>query len=163
MWGIMILSYMLMGISFISIIAAALSGYFQFHISGANHILISLYSSIIYMFTETLILFYFIITGIKIKEIIKKNNLDIIEYYKPVLDMKMKLYPQIMLNMIVIGITFIIGGAVHNNIISPSIHSFGFLLGIAHYAWLKILQHRCFIRNTELVILIYELANDNQS
>ena len=150
-----------MGISFMSIIAAAFSGYFQFTISNANHILIALYSSIIYMFTETLILFYFIITGIKIKEIIKNNNLDVVRYYKPILDMKMKLFPHIMLNMIIIGTTFIIGGAVHNNIISPIMHSLGFLAGIIHYSWLIILQHRCFIRNTELVILVHDLANDN--
>ena len=161
MWGVMILSYILMGISFVSIIIAALSGFFHFNLSGANHILIALYSSIIYMFTETLIMFYFIITGIKIKELIKNNKLDIIEYYKPILDMKMKLFPHIMLNMIIIGVTFIIGGAVHNNIISPLIHSLGFLLGICHYGWLIILQHRCFIRNTELVILVYEKANNN--
>ena len=160
MWGVMILSYILMGISFISIIIAAVSGYFPFQLSGANHILIALYSSIIYMFTETLIMFYFIITGIKIKEMIKHNNFDIVKYYKPVLDMKMKLFPHIMINMIIIGVTFIIGGAVHNNIISPMIHSLGFLLGIIHYTWLIILQHRCFIRNTELVILIHGLANE---
>ena len=129
--------------------------------SGANHILIALYSSIIYMFTETLIMFYFIITGIKIKEIIKNNNLDIIKYYKPVLDMKMKLFPHIMVNMIIIGVSFIIGGGVHNNIISPFFHSLGFFLGILHYSWLIFFQHRCFIRNTEFVILVYELANDN--
>ena len=161
MWAVMVLSYILMGVSFISIIIAAISGYFQLHISGANHILIALYSSIIYMFTETLIMFYFIVMGIKIKEIIKNNNLDIIKYYKPILDMKMKLFPHIIINMIIIGVTFIIGGAVHNNIISPFSHSLAFFIGIAHYFWLIILQHRCFIKNTEVVILVYDLASDN--
>ena len=113
------------------------------------------------MFTETLILFYFIITGIKIKEMIKHNNLDIIKYYKPILDIKMKLFPHIMLNMIIIGITFIIGGAVHNHIVTPTIHTLFFFIGIIHYSWLIILQHRCFIRNTELVILVYDLAGDS--
>jgi len=161
MWGVMILSYILMGVSFVSIIIAALSGYSKISMFGASHILIALYSSIIYMFTQTLIMFYFIITGIKIKEIIKNSNLDIIKYYKPIFDMKMKLFPHMMVNMIIIGTTFIIGGAVHNGIISPLLHSLGFFIGIIHYAWLIILQHRCFIINTELVILVYELANDN--
>ena len=112
------------------------------------------------MFTETLILFYFIITGIKIKEMIKINNLDMFKYYKPVLKVKMKLFPHIMINMFIIGITFIIGGAIHTNIISTSIHSLSFLIGISHYLWLIILQHRCFIKNTELVILVYDLVNE---
>ena len=148
-------------ISFISIILAAFSGYFQFHMSGANHILIALYSSIIYMFTETLIMFYFIITGIKIKEIIKNNNLDIIKYYKPVLDMKMKLFPHIMLNMIIMGTTFIIGGGVHTKVISVNTHSLCFFISITHYLFVIFFQHRCFIRNTELVILVSDLVSDN--
>ena len=97
----------------------------------------------------------------KNRKIINKNNLDVVRYYKPILDMKMKLFPHIMLNMIIIGTTFIIGGAVHNDIIPPSMHSLGFLAGIIHYNWLIILQHRCFIRNTELVILIYDLVDNN--
>ena len=158
MWGVMVLSYVLMGISFIAITLAGFLGYFQ---STPNHILLSLYSSIIYMFSETLILFYFIVTGIKIKEIIKNNNLDIIEYYKPVLDMKMKLFPHIMLNMVVMGTTFIIGGGVHTDAISKNIHSACFFIALIHYSWLILFQHRCFIRNTELVILVSDLANDN--
>ena len=89
------------------------------------------------------------------------NNLDIIEYYKPILDMKMKLFPHIMLNMIIVGTTFIIGGGVHTGAISVDIHSLCFFISIVHYLWLIIFQHRCFIRNTELVILVHDLANDN--
>ena len=161
MWGVMISSYILMGISFVSIIIAAIIGYFQGDIYGASHILIALYSSIIYMFTETLIMFYFIITGIKIKEFIKQHKLDIVKYYKPIIDMKIKLFPNIMINMIIIGATFILHGAVDNNIISPFLHLIIYLTGILHFIWLIFLQHRCFITNTELVILIHDLANDN--
>ena len=113
------------------------------------------------MFTETLIMFYFIITGIKIKEFIKNHNLDLIEHYKPIIDMKMKLFPNIMINMIVIGATFILYGAVDNNIISSSMHLMIYLIGLLHFIWLIFLQHRCFIKNTELVISAYELAHDN--
>ena len=158
MWGIMIFSYILMGISFTAIMLSGFLGYFQ---SNENHIFLSLLSSIIYMFSETLILFYFIVSGGKIKEIIKNNNLDIVEYYKPVLDMKMKLFPHIMLNMIIVGTTFIIGGGVHTGVIDVNIHSLCFFIAIIHYLWLIIFQHRCFIRNTELVILVHDLANDD--
>ena len=158
MWGVMIFSYILMAISLLAIMLAGFLGYSQ---SNEDHIFLSLFSSIIYMFSETLILFYFIVSGGKIKEIIKNNNLDIVEYYKPVLDMKMKLFPHIMLNMIIMGTTFIIGGGTHTKVISADIHSLCFFIAIVHYLWLIIFQHRCFIRNTELVILVYDLANDN--
>ena len=142
MWGVMISSYILMGISFVSIIIAALSAYLSIDIFGAGHILIALYSSIIYMFTETLIMFYFIITGVKIKDFIKTHNLDIVEHYKPVIDMKIKLFPNIMINMIIIGATFILHGAVDNNIISSFLHLVIYILGITHFTWLIFLQHR---------------------
>tara|TARA_B100001250_G_C19653782_1_gene723915 strand:+ start:128 stop:613 length:486 start_codon:yes stop_codon:yes gene_type:complete len=161
MWGVMVLSYVLMGISFVSIIISAFFAYFESYMPGNSQILIALYSSIIYMFTETLILFYFIITGKKVKEIIQINNLDIIKLYKPILDMKMKLFPHIMVNMIIIGITFILYGAVDNNIISHFAHSIVYVLGITHFSFLIILQHRCFIENTELVILVHDLVSDS--
>ena len=75
--------------------------------------------------------------------------------------MKMKLFPNIMINMIVIGATFILYGAVDNNIISSSMHLIIYLIGLLHFIWLIFLQHRCFIKNTELVISVYELAHDN--
>ena len=159
MWGVMVASYLLMGISFVSIIISAFFAYFESYMFGSSQILIALYSSIIYMFTETLILFYFIITGKKVKEIIKSNNLDIIKLYKPVLDMKMKLFPHIMISMIIVGTTFILYGAVDNNMISHFTHLIIYALGITHFAWLIILQHRCFIKNTELVILVHDLAS----
>ena len=158
MWGVMVFSYLLMLVSFISIIIAASWGYSS---SNQNHILISLFASIIYMLSQTLILFYFITSGSKIKELIKNNNLDISKYYKPILDMKMKLFPHIMLNMIIMGTTFIIGGGVHTGVISTDTHSLCFFIAIVHYLFLILFQHRCFIRNTELVILVYDLANDN--
>ena len=161
MWGVMVLSYILMGISFVSIIISAISAYFDFYLFGSNQILVALYSSIIYMFTQTLIMFYFIITGIKIKELIKSNDLDIVKYYKPIIDMKMKLFPNMMINMIIVGSTFILYGAVDTNVISSFMHLCIYFLGVLHYAWLIFLQHRCFITNTELVILVYGLANDN--
>ena len=86
---------------------------------------------------------------------------NIVKYYKPVIDMKKKLFPNKMVNMIIVGATFILYGAVDTNVISSFMHLCIYFLGVLHYAWLIFLQHRCFITNTELVILIHGLANDN--
>ena len=104
-------------------------------------------------------MFYFIITGIKIKEIIKNNNLDIIKYYKPVLDMKMKLFPHIMINMILVGIVFVIGGAIYSSIITDWHFNLLFIFTILHYGYLVLIQHNSFKENTELVIMLYKKVN----
>ena len=158
MWGVMITSYLLMAISFFSLIFTAYGGYFH---SIENHILVSLFSSITYMLCQTLILFYFIVSGSKIKQLIKLNSLDVKKYYKPVLDMKMTLFPHIMFNMLIMGATFIIGGGVHTETISKDTHSLCFFVSITHYLFVIFFQHRCFIKNTELVILVSDLVNDN--
>ena len=158
MYGVMVTSYWLMVISFCSLVFTAYGGYSH---SIETHIIVSLCSSIIYMFCQTLILFYFIVSGSKIKQIIIQNNLDSEKYYKPVLNMKMKLFPHIMFNMLIMGATFIIGGGVHTEVISKNTHSLCFFVSIAHYLFVIFFQHRCFIKNTELVILVSDLVNDN--
>ena len=103
------------------------------------------------MFTETLIMFYFIATGKNIKKFIMRNNLDI-NMYKNILKMKMELFPHIMINMILIGVVFMIGGAVHNSIINAWQHGLLFYIGFIHFSYLILIQHNCFKKNTELVI-----------
>ena len=106
------------------------------------------------MFTETLIMFYFIETGKNIKNYIIEHDYSL-NFYKPILKMKMKLFPHIMLSMFIIGTVFIIGGAVHNGIISGWIHGLLFYIGICHFSYLIIIQHLCFKENTELIIMLY--------
>lgn len=155
MWIIMYISYVLMGFSFLLLGVNGLMGYFDVIFLGANHIQFALVSSILYMFTETLIMFYFIITGKKIKEYIKDNECDP-SHYNGVIKMKMKLFPHIMVNMIIIGAQFILGGAVHSGSIPAWFHGILFDIGFIHFVWVIIIQHRCFKENTELVINLYD-------
>ena len=155
MWILMYISYLLMAIAFFLLSITGLMGYLQFEFIGANHIEFALISSIFYMFTESLIMFYFIATGKKIKEYINDNNCEI-ELYRKVIKMKMKLFPHVTLNMVVIGAVFILGGAVHNGAFSAWAHGYMFLGGLVHFVWCIVIQHQCFKENTELVITLYE-------
>ena len=155
MWIIMYLSYLLMMISFFLLSITGLMGYFKFNLFSLNHIEFGLISSITYMFTESLIMFYFIATGKKIKEYIKENNLDI-GLYENVIRMKMKFFPHATFNMLVIGLVFILIGAVHNGLFPSWAHGYMFLGGLIHFLWCIMIQHQCFKENTELVITLYE-------
>ena len=64
----MFICYILMVLSFIGILINGLQGFFQFYIYNANHIAFAFISTILYMFTRTLVMFYFIGAGKKIKE-----------------------------------------------------------------------------------------------
>ena len=63
--------------------------------------------------------------------------------------------------MIIIGAVFIIGGAVHNSILNAWQHGLLFYLGFIHFSYLLLIQHNCFKENTELVISLDKMANNN--
>ncbi len=147
----MYISYFLMLTSFIGIVIWGIIEYLSIHFLSMNHIQFSLVISIYYMFTQTLIMFYFIATGKNIKKFIIDNKLNIDNYNK-IMRMKMKLFPHIMINMVSIGTLFIIGGAIYSDIISKEQYMLLFIGSITHYAYLLAVQHGCFKENTELVI-----------
>ena len=80
MWIMMYLSYFLMVTSFISLVIWGVIEYLSVNFLSMNHIQFSLIASILYMFTQTLIMFYFIATGKNIKKFIINNKLDINNY-----------------------------------------------------------------------------------
>ena len=103
-------------------------------------------------------MFYFIATGKNIKQFIIDNNLDI-KSYNNILKMKMKLFPHIMINMVLVGTIFVIGGAIYNSIIDVWQFNLLFVFTIFHYSYLVVIQHNSFKENTELVIDLYRNAN----
>ena len=80
----MILSYILMIISFTLLLVNGAQGYLHFKIYNATHIQFAFLATILYMFSESWIMFYFIGSGKTIKETIISFKLDQ-KIYKAVL------------------------------------------------------------------------------
>ena len=156
MWGLMIISYLFIAITFILLTLTGLQGYFQFYIIQANHPQFALLSVIFYMLTETLIMFYFIGSGTAIKKAIQKSSVNT-NLYADVKKTKMKLFPHLTLNMIFIGTVFILGGAVQTGRILGWMHGLLFNLAFTHFLYTTYLQHLGFKEN---VVIINELIID---
>ena len=146
----MFICYILTALSFIGILINGLQGFFQFNIYNANHIAFAFISTILYMFTQTLIMFYFIGAGKKIKETILKHNLKK-DIYKEVIDIKKELFSPLTLNMLFIGAVFVLGGGVHTAAVNKYWHSGLFVISILHYLKVIIIQHRSFIKNSYIL------------
>ena len=76
----MLLSYFLMYISLILLSVNGAQGYLSFKIYNASHIQFAFLSTIFYMFSQSWIMFYFIGSGKKIKEIIIEYKFDKSKY-----------------------------------------------------------------------------------
>ena len=163
MWGLMIFSYLCIAISIFLLALTGLQGYLQFHLIQANHPAFALFTAIFYMFTETLVMFYFIGSGTAIKKSIKMGGGDPALYEK-VKKTKMILFPHLTMNMIFIGIVFILGGAVQTGSVAGWIHGLLFDLAFIHFLYVTILQHRGFKENVEIIgeiAIVEETATDN--
>ena len=164
MWGLMILSYLCIAISIFLLALTGLQGYFQFHLIQANHPQFALFTAIFYMFTETLVMFYFIGSGTAIKKSIKMGGGEP-SLYEKVKKTKMILFPHLTMNMVFIGVVFILGGAVQTGSVAGWIHGLLFDLAFIHFLYVTILQHRGFKENVEIIgeIAIVEGAEANNS
>jgi len=155
MFTIVYLSYVL---NFISVSLLFVSGikiyFFPLHIDG---VLSSLIITIIFMFTKILIMFYFIGSAKAIKSFIVDNALSL-DIYKPLLNIKNKLFPQLLLNMILFGTHFILLGGVHTNQIPKLVNGILFIFSFLHLLYVIRIEHISFKKNFE-VLKYFEPSN----
>ena len=154
----MIVSYFCIGATFLLLSLTGLQGYFQFYIFKAGHSQFALFTAIFYMFTETLVMFYFIGAGTAIKKTIASLGLKT-DGYEKVKKTKMVLFPHLTLNIVLIGTVFILGGAVQIGSISGWIHGLLFDIAFLHFLYTTMVQHRGFKENVEI---ISELAQHSE-
>ncbi len=159
MWGLMITSYLGILVTFILLFITGLQGYFHFQVMNANHSQFALITAMIYMFTQTLIMFYFIGSGTAIKKSIQSSGRGI-ESYEKVKKGKMLLFPHLTLNMVLVGTVFILGGAVQTGSVSGWIHGILFIISFIHFLYTILLEHRGFKDNIDILV---ELAEEDKS
>ncbi len=151
MWFFMNTCYLLSLLSAISLLIAGLQGYFQFSFLGANHPTFALLAVIVYLFTETLIIFFFVGIGVSIKEFLQTTHADS-NYHKRSLAIKRKVYPPMLLNMLLVMVLFISGGAVDTGHLAGWIHGLLFCGTILHFFSVLNIQHQSFKESTAIVL-----------
>jgi len=151
MWFFMILCYLMSLLTFFLLLLNGLQGYFHFKIFHANHATLAILTMIIYLFTKTLIIFYFVGIGVSIKEFMIDNKKSG-DYHKRIISVKRRIYPPLLLNMLLVMILFISGGAVDTKHIPGWIHSLLFYISMIHFAKTAVIEHQSFKESTSIVI-----------
>lgn len=151
MYFFMITIYLFSFFSFVALMAAGAQGWLQFPVLGVNHAAFGFVAAILYLFTEVLVMFFFVGTGVSIKEYIQQNHADTIFHQRSV-DIKRKLYPPTLLNVVLVMTTFIIGGGVDTGVIPGWVHGVLFAVAFLHFFKMAGVQHGCFRENTAIVL-----------
>ena len=151
MYFFMILIYFLSLFSFVALALAGLQGLLEFSIFGVNHASFGFVAAILYLFTEVLVMFFFVGTGVSIKEYVQENSVDI-QFHQRSIQIKRKLYPPTLLNVLFVMTVFIIGGGVDTGVIPGWIHGILFYIAFFHFFKMIKVQHNCFRENTNVVL-----------
>ena len=133
------------------LVITGLQGYYQFHLLKANHPTFALLTVIVYLFTETLIIFFFVGTGVSIKEFTLQQKANP-RFHQKSIAIKQKIYPPTLLNILLVMILFITGGAVDTGGLPGWAHGTLFLLVMGHFLYTLRIQHNCFRENTSLIL-----------
>ena len=157
MWFFMITCYLMSALSFLLLGTSFLQNTLHFPIFRANEVTFMILISIVYLFTETLVIFFFVGTGISVKEYTQEKKLQP-DYYRKALQIKRYIYPPLLLNMLFMIILFVLIGAVDTGRFPSGIYLIYFLFCVFHFMYAKGIQHRAFKANTENILAMAGIA-----
>ena len=156
MWFFMILSYVMVAISGIGLLLIGMNHYFD--IWAQNHITLDLLISIIFVATQTLVMFFFVGTGVNIREYVESHSDVNNDLYQQMLGLKRKLYPPTMMVTILFMALVIIDGVffMEKVVEVPKVSEWWFhilyILTVYYYIKATTIQHQSFKESTHIVL-----------
>ena len=150
MYVFMIICYALMLVNLINLTLTGASGYWHFDILGASHTRFALFMILIFTITETVVMYFFISTGKAIKSAIE-SGLGKEELWKRERKLKMELFPQLMLTILLVGGWFIHIGAVENQMSPKWVHDLLFALAFLHHLWSLNIKNNSFKEQLSII------------
>ncbi|SVB05891.1 uncharacterized protein METZ01_LOCUS158745 [marine metagenome] len=156
MWFFMILSYVMVAISGIGLFLIGMNHYFD--IWAQNHIALDLLISIIFVASQTLVMFFFVGTGVNIREYVESHEDVTKDLYQQMLGLKRKLYPPTMMVTILFMALVIIDGVffMEKVVEVPKVSEWWFhilyILTVYYYIKATTIQHQSFKESTHIVL-----------
>ncbi len=154
----MISCYLLMIINFINFTISGAMVFFNIQFFDANHAQFSLLAILVFVLTETIVMYFFIATGKSIKNILIKNNSSESEkLWEKIKAIKGIIFPQIMLTITIVGTLYIFyfGYVTSNsnaeNIKYAWISAPLFIISYLHHIWTLKIKNDAFKMQIDIV------------
>jgi len=152
----MILSYVMVFISGIGLLLIGINHYINFW--AQNHITLDLLVSIIFIASQTLVMFFFVGTGVNVREYLESHQELGDDLYHQMFAIKRKLYPPTMMVTILFMAMVIIDGAFFIGKVSEWWFHILYLLTLYYYFKATRVQHHSFKDSTKIVITMTKSA-----
>ena len=154
----MISCYLLMVINFINFSISGAMVFFDIQFFGASHAQFSLLAILVFVLTETVVMYFFIATGKSIKNIlIENNNSESEKLWEKIKSIKSIIFPQIMLTVTIVGTLYVFyfGYVASNsnveNIKYAWISAPLFFVSYLHHMWTLKIKNDSFKMHIEIV------------
>ncbi len=151
MWFFMNTCYGLSLFTLVLLLIGLAQSFVHFPVFKAGHLTFMLLTSIVYLLTETLIIFFFVGTGVSIKEYTQTHQLSP-EYHRRSLAIKYRVYPPLLLNILLMMIVFVLVGAADTHRLPVGVYQLIFMGTLIHFLKTKITVHRSFRDNTRIIL-----------
>ena len=145
-------------VNLVNLTLTGASGYWHFDILGASHTRFALFMILIFTITETVVMYFFISTGKAIKSAIE-SGLGKDDLWSRERQLKMRLFPQLMLTILLVGGWFIHIGAIENQMSPVWVHHLIFALAYMHHFWSLMIKNDSF---KEQLSIIAELEPEQE-
>ena len=158
MYVFMISCYLLMLINFINFSISGAMVFLDIQFFGASHAQFSLLAILVFVLTETVVMYFFIATGKSIKNIlIENNNSESEKLWEKIKSIKSIIFPQIMLTVTIVGTLYVFyfGYVASNsnaeNIKYAWISAPLFFVSYLHHIWTLKIKNDSFKMHIEIV------------
>ena len=159
MWFFMILCYVLVAISGLGLFQIGLNHYFDFFLT--NRISFDLIISIIFIAAQTLVMFFFVGTGVNVREYLETHPELGDELYRKMFAIKRRLYPPTMMLTILFMAMVIVDGIFYFGKISEWWFHILYFLTLYYYYKATKEQHASFIGSTKIVLKMTEKERES--
>ena len=159
MYLFMISCYVMMIFNLINLFISVTMGIWNFSFLGSNHAQFSLFAILVFVLTETLVMYFFIATGKSIKLILtEQNTSDATKLWEEIKYIKKLIFPQIMLTISLIGglYIFYFGYIISNTSVTNNLQYSWILIplllvSIVQHVWSLKIKNDSFIMQIEIV------------
>ena len=162
MWLFLYTCYALITVTGALLTAAVVQGFAGIQVLGAGHPAFGFFTTIVFLLTQTAVIFFFVTTGVSVRDFVRERGLgpDLLQRSRrahgPVSG-------QATLSLLLIMGTAISGGAAAAAAIPRWLHLAVAAVTYAHFLMLVVMQHRAFRTQTAIVVEMAELARDSET
>lgn len=157
MWLFLYTCYALITVTGVLLTAAVVQGFAGIQVLGAGHPAFGFFTTIVFLLTQTAVIFFFVATGVSVRDFVRERGLgpDLIQRSRRAHG---RVSGQTTLSLPLVMASAISGGASAAAAIPRWLHLAVVAVTYAHFLMLVVMQHRAFRTQTAIVVQMAELV-----